>query len=62
MKYKEEDVASYHTNGVFVLYSGDWLIINDKTLHEINQILLKYANDKTNRRTVKPSNEMMGVE
>ena len=61
MNYKEKDIASYHTNGVIVLYSGEWLILNDKTLHEINQILLKYTNDKTNRRTVKSSNEMMGV-
>ena len=62
MEYKEEDVASYHTNGIIQLYSGEWLIINDKTLHEINRILLKYANDKTNRRTVKSSNEKTGVE
>lgn len=62
MKYKEEDIAIYHLNGVMECLSGEWLILNDKVTHEINQILLKYANDKTNRRTVKSSNEKMGVE
>ena len=62
MKYKEEDIAIYHLNGVMESLSGEWLILNDKVTHEINQILLKYANDETNRRTVKSSNEKMGVE
>lgn len=50
MPYEENDIAAYHSNGVIVVYSGKWLMLNDETMHEINQILVKYANDETNRR------------
>ena len=53
MVYEEKDIATYHTSGVIELYSGGWLILNDGTMHEINQILLRYANDETNRRKTK---------
>ena len=55
MVYEEKDIVTYHTNGVMELISGKWLILNDKTMHEINQILLRCANDETNRRKVKES-------
>lgn len=56
MKYKSKEIATYHTNGVMELVTGKWLILNDKAMHEINQVLLKYANDMNNRRTIKVSN------
>ena len=55
MVYEEKDIATYHTNGVMELISGKWLILNDETMYEINQILLRCANDETNRRKVKES-------
>ena len=55
MVYEKKDIATYHTNGVMELVSGEWLILNDEATHEINQVILRYANDKTNRRNVKES-------
>lgn len=53
MVYEEKDIATYHANGIIELYSGKWLVLDDKTMHEINQILLRYTNDETNRRKTK---------
>ena len=50
MTYNVKDIATYHTNGVIELKSSKWLILNDETMQEINQILLRFANDETNRR------------
>lgn len=45
--------AQYSSNGVIILWSGEWIIINDDTTEKLNKIIINEINDKTNRRKLK---------
>ena len=48
-----ERFAQYSSNGVIVLWSGKWIIVNDETTEKINKFIIKEIDDETNRRKLR---------
>lgn len=50
--WESNEFYQYTSNGCLVMSEGHWIILTTKAMDELNEIMLKYANDSTKHRKV----------